>query len=218
MVEIILFVFLFIILFILSFKIRVEILDFESMNFDKNRVNVKIKLYVFKVLKLIEFDINETGIKYFNGKKEIKYKYEFIEFLKLLLHEKNSSIFKIFSIENYRKLNIKIKDFDLKLNIGILENMITSFCVTILSSIISVFLSKHIKIYNKDKINYCILPVFDDLHLSLKLKLSFEIYGINFFKLILKNRDNLKCLYLYLKNIGMSDFKTKDVKLKVFQN
>ena len=178
----------------------VELVDFNSYNFKESKYKIKVKVYCFKYLKLFEIIFSESGFKIF--KKEKKYNYTFIEFIKILLGDENRKLLKLFSLDNYKALKIKIKEFDLDLKIGVFENMVTGFVVTILSTIVSIFLGNHIKKYNRKKYYFKITPVYDELYFDMKLNLKFEIKTFSIYKFILGNKDRLKELFDLLKELN----------------
>lgn len=197
MLEIILFLFLFLILVFIGLKVRVEILDYDNIKIENNGFRIKIKVYVFGI-KMFEITFTKTGVKYLKSKKEHEYKLNVLEFIKMILDKENSIVLNIISYDNYKDLDIKIKEFDAYLKIGVLENIITSFTVTVFSTIFSMFIGKRINITNKNKIFYKVEPVFDELYFNLKLKLIFDINSFNIYKFLLKNKTEIKKLYSIL--------------------
>lgn len=179
----------------------VELVDFNSYNFKESKYKIKVKVYCFKYLKLFEIIFSENGFKIF--KKEKKYNYTFLEFVKILLGDENRKLLKLFSLDNYKALKINIKEFDLDLKIGVFENMVTGFVVTILSTIVSIFLGSHIKKYNRKKYYFKIDPVYDELYFDMKLNLKLEIKTFSIYKFILGNKDRLKELFDLLKELNV---------------
>ena len=121
----------------------------------------------------------------------------------ILLCDENRKLLKLFSLDNYKALKIEIKEFDLDLKIGVFENMVTGFVVTILSTIVSIFLGNHIKKYNRKKYYFKITPVYDELYFDMKLNLKFEIKTFSIYKFILGNKDRLKELFDLLKELNV---------------
>ena len=197
MVEIILFLFLLFILIFLGLKLRIEILDYDNIKIENNGFRIKIKVYVYW-LKMFEITFTKTGVKYLKSKKEHKYKLNILEFIKVILDKENNMVLNIISYDNYRDLDIKIKEFDAYLKVGVLENIITSFAVTVFSTVFSMFIGKRINITNRNKIFYKVEPVFDELYFNIKLKLVFDIYSFNMYKFLLKNKVEIKKLYSIL--------------------
>ena len=197
MVEIILFLFLLFILIFWGLKLRVEILDYDNIKIENNGFRIKIKVYVYW-LKMFEITFTKTGVKYLKSKKEHKYKLNILEFIKVILDKENNMVLNIISYDNYRDLDIKIKEFDAYLKVGVLENIITSFAVTAFSTVFSMFIGKRINIMNRNKIFYKVEPVFDELYFNIKLKLVFDIYSFNMYKFLLKNKVEIKKLYSIL--------------------
>lgn len=70
-----------------------------------------------------------------------------------------------------KKLKIDIEKLNIKLEIGTIDVILTSAIVTILASAIGIGLARIIKEYNKDKYNYEIYPVYQNLNL-IKLDLN----------------------------------------------
>ena len=57
------------------------------------------------------------------------------------------------------------------MRVSALDNIITSFAVATISSIISIILARNIKKYEKDKYIYSIIPIYEDKPM-LKIKLN----------------------------------------------
>lgn len=188
---------------LLTLKFKIEILEFTSLNFDCTKFKIKVKVYSFKILKLFEFTLTEKGMKVF--RKETEYKYTFSELLKKILEKENQKILDIFSIKNLKNLNFKVRSLDLKLKIGVIENMLTTFVVTILSTIISSVFTCKRKIYNKDKFSYEIYPEFDKFYFDIKLNLKLEIKSNGIYKFVFNN-------YLLIKELKkvITELKQKD--------
>lgn len=209
MVEIILFIFLLFILVFLGLKLRVEILDYDNIKIKNNGFRIKFKVYVF-IVKLFEITFTETGVKYLKSKKEHKYKLKTMEFISILLDKDNNSILNIISYDNFKDLNIKLKEFNLYLKIGVLEDIITSFVITIISTVLSIFIGKKVHLLNKDKIYYKVEPAFDELYFNLKLNLKFEIYNFSIYKFLLRNRNELKELHLVISEFSKNKIEIKE--------
>lgn len=77
----------------------------------------------------------------------------------------------ILKINNIKKLNIRVKQLYLDMRVSALDNIITSFAVATISSIISIILARNIKKYEKDKYIYSIIPIYEDKPM-LKIKLN----------------------------------------------
>ena len=194
---------------LLTLKFKIEILEFTSLNFDSTKFKIKIKVYSFKILKLIEITLTEKGMKVFRKEKE--YKYKFSELLKRILEKENQKILDILSIENLRNLNFKIKSLDFKLKIGVVENMLTTFLVTILSTIISSIFAFKRGMYNKDKFSYEIYPEFDKFYFDIKLNLKLEIKSNGIYKFMFNNYYLIKDLMKVIKELKQNDKLLNDI-------
>ena len=197
---------------LITLKIKIEVLEFTSINLNTNKFKIKLKVYLFKFLKLFEIAFTEKGLKIFRKEKE--YKYKFTDLFKKILEKENMHIIDIISFKNLRDFDFKVRSLDLKLKVGVLENMLTSFLVTILSTILSsVFLFEN-RLYSKNKFCYEIYPEFDKfcLNIDLNLKLDVSIKGI--YKFVVNNYSNLKDLMKIVNELNKDDVLINDVAVK----
>lgn len=166
-------VFLLFLLFfiILASNIRINIEYLKLTNDLKIRFNVKIGLFIFNKIKLFEIKINEKS-KILNkintkGFKNVKIKY---------------------NLKNIKKIKFNIDKFYLNISIGTIDAAITPNIIVLISTVISIILTKFYKYINKGNCYYNLIPVYINkniinLYFSgiIKIKLIHIIYMIFIF-------------------------------------
>ena len=162
------FILLIVIILIIGFvysKIRVEILDlkFSSKNkehIDKN-YKILIKFYLFNIIRISKIKLTTNKI----GKLQIKEKMQNIklqsiedELVKNIIHE-------------LKELSFKIKNINLKIEIGTENACLTSLLIPPISTLIAIILQKKVKkIQNQ---NFEVKPLYYNLNL-----INIQISGI----------------------------------------
>lgn len=175
------FILLAILLVVLStVSIKIEKLNLSNYN-SKNKLEydyiIFIQLHFIGKIKILSIKIDKEKLR----KLDIKQKIEKIDIdtikKDLQLKEKSKEIFK--------KLKIEIPKFDLRINLGTEDVIITSAVITILSTIVSVGLATIIKQYDEEKYRYAIYPIYQnkniiklDLSCIIKVKMVHIIYII----------------------------------------
>lgn len=120
---------------------------------------LKIRIDNERIVKIGKSKILKSKIsKKIDGLEDIKEK--------ILINRKE-----ILNLNNIKKLNIKIKKLYLDLKVSALDNIMTSFIVATVSSVISIILARNIKKYERDKYIYSITPIYKDKPI-LKIKLN----------------------------------------------
>ena len=210
--------FLITLLFFLLLLSNIEI-EINKFWFDSNnRKHEKLEDYLFYIrLKLLD-RITWFKIK-IDNKKIIKFKNS--KFFKDKLSEKlnrlgdiKNNVLKnkkdILKINNLKELNIRIKQLEFDMQLCASNNIITSFSVAILASIISIFLARSTKKKDRNKYQYRITPIYG-YKPSLKIKLSCIIdikivHIINVIYMLIKKRS------------GESDERTSNRRTYVYSN
>ncbi len=185
---------IFIILVLLVFltllsTLRIEIKDLEATNMKEKKTPdyaIIVSLYLFNKLKWISFNLNDEKLRRTYSKMQL----EKIDIKKL---EKN---FKWEDLKIIKKLEPKISYLNLKMKLGVKSPIITSFIVSIISSIISILLPHFVlKIKSKDY-KYIIEPVYQNKNL----------YKIKFNCIIqVKMVHIINVIYILVKRKGRSD-------------
>lgn len=185
LILIILFILFFIIICIYSLTIKFEVVDFDFVNFNKTVFEIKLKVYVFKFIKIFECKLLEDKIVLFGKDRDYKFKIsDFgIGFVNL---------YKIF-LTNIKELNFKIDEFDLNIKLGLLENTVTMFGVTVLSSILNIIFSLNDRFdCSYDNFNFKVYSEFDKFYLRVNLKVHGEMSVLKIVKVWLKYKNDIK--------------------------
>ena len=170
-----------------SISVDVKKVEISNCNND-NKLNydyeIDIKLHLFNFIKVLSIKIDKEKINKLNLKDKIQ-KINFKKLQKEVLPKKEQK-------EILRKLNIELKKFDLKLQIGTIDVIFTTAIVTLLASGIGIGLANIIKEYKKEKYNYEIYPIYQNKNL-IKIQLNCIInlkmvHIISIIYLLLKKR------------------------------
>lgn len=189
-----LFIIIFICLLILSFtsfKVRVDIFDFNNIKTDKMSFKIKMKVYSFGILKMFEIDFTNKGYKMFF--KEEKYNFSFLEIIKILFTDEDKSFFKLITLEKLKELGYEIKKVDLKLDIGLDNMSLTNYTVAIVSTFLGIFFNNKVKRADK-KVKYEVYPIYDDLKIKFNVNSSLEISGYNAVKFLFLNKELIRSI------------------------
>jgi len=86
----------------------------------------------------------------------------------------------------------EINKFNLRIKIAVIDVMITSFVVAIISSFVSIILAKGIKDYESKKINFKIAPIYkENIQINISLNCIFNVqmvHIINILYMLFKKR------------------------------
>ena len=191
-------VFLFVILFVFStiifliitgtIEYRVDKLLISNMN-TKEKTTIDFlsyfEFYVFSKFRIIKVKIDDETIK----KLSLNDKFKNIDFNKL----KTDKPLKKENRELLKKMHINLKQFHFNLELGTKSVITSSFLITIISTLLPMFLSKIIQKYDKNDYSFNIKPVYIGEN---KLKLEFN--GIVSVKMV----HIIYVIYIYLKEKG----------------
>lgn len=178
-------VFLGLILIILAthLKINVIYLTKQRKSF-KIQFHVNVGLYLFGVIKIAGISFKEDGI-YFLGFT--------LPYNKIKIHKDSIKILKDFSINNLLKsLHLKLEQFHLNFKIGTEEMMLTVFLVFVISTFLSILLSKScnpMKIKNYD---YKITPVYNQNYLSFEFSSKISMKTFHVIQMLTSIKQNAK--------------------------
>ncbi len=151
---------------------------FENITIDK--MQVSIKLYLYKIIKIISvkfykeyFKIGFVKIYYY---KIEKYKKEIIN--------KTFNLTKLLLGKNKLTLNIlrpNIETFNMNLSLCSKNAALTSIASSLIGTTTSMLLSKFVKKYDEEKFYYKIVPVYFNINgfkLEIKTKINFNTFNI----------------------------------------
>ncbi len=175
--------------FTLLSTFHIEIKDLEATNMKEKKTPdyaIILSLYLFNKLKWISVNLNDEKLRKTYSKMQL----EKIDIKKL---EKD---FKWEDLKIIKKLEPKISYLNLKMKLGVESPIITSFIVSIISSIISILLPHFVlKIKSKDY-KYIIEPVYQNKNL----------YKIKFNCIIqVKMVHIINVIYILVRRKGRSD-------------
>jgi len=149
----------------------------------KNDVLLYIKIKLFSKIKILKIKIDKDKIN------KIKEKIGEIDFKKIRKKGK-------FNKENLKILDnvsLKIKKFNLNINIGLESVLALSFVIPFFSTIISIFLANNIKDIKRQECSYCIKPIYKGKNI---IDLEFtSIFSIKIVHIIY-------IIFIYLKKKG----------------
>ena len=170
-------------------RINIEKLKISN-NYKKVKKNIicKIEIYIIGKFKINIGYIDNNKFKKLYEKS--KKSYEKIE---------NGIIFSRKGIKNIKRLNLKIIQYNMNLQIGTPNVILTSFIVVAISSAVSYILSNNIKIYDESNYKYIIEPVYvtrNSIDFELSTILEFKVIDIIYFLITSikynKKQNNLK--------------------------
>lgn len=185
LILIILFILCFIIISVYSLTLKFEIVDFDFVNFNKTVFEIKLKIYVLKYIKIFECKLLEDKIVLFGKDRDYKFKISDFGFEVV-------NLYKIF-LRNIKEFNFKIDKFDLNVKLGLLENTITMFGVTLLSTILNIFFSVNDRFdCLDDNFNFKIYSEFDKFYLRINLNVHGEMSVLKIIKVWLRYKNDIK--------------------------
>ncbi len=175
------FIFLGIIFFIslILFIICLSTLEIEIKNLDFNsnkEIGKRLEEYLIYIKLKFANKITWFKIK-INDKKIKKYKLSNIKLIKKLnnfkeiINKNKKEILKEENINFIKELNIKTKKLYLELKISMLDVIVTSFTIPLISTILSIILANTIEKYNKQDYIYLISPIYTE-KIELRIKLN----------------------------------------------
>lgn len=149
---------LFLIICLSNLEIEIKNFYFNSNNIKGKKLEnylIYLKLKIFKKLTWLKLTINDKRVSKIKKSKTIK-----IKILKRILLKNKIEILNIESIKYTKEL--EINKFNLKIKIDLIDSIITSLSVAVISTLISILLANTINKYNKEKYNYVVTPLYKD--------------------------------------------------------
>ena len=156
----------------------------------KNKIEVQhlkvsIKVYIFRKIRILSIKLHRNYCEIF----KIKIK---LNLLKKLKEDKQSGI--MFVIKNIGKLKPKVKKINLKLDIGTEDLIITTFLVPIISTVLSIYITRNLEVTKERKMKQSS---------NYKLKITPQYLNKNNFKLLASGQisfDLLNTLFFIKKH------------------
>ncbi|MDO5556042.1 MAG: DUF2953 domain-containing protein, partial [Clostridia bacterium] len=174
-------------------NLQIEIKQFSfnsnkktSKNSEKHLAYIRIKL--FNKITLVKIKLDNKKFEKIKKSKIINTKIlkRFTSFRNILLENRKENL------ENIRNLNIKIDKVNLEVSVGLLDPIVTSISVAIISAAVSMLLERKIEKYSKEKCNYKIMPIYNEkVEVLIKVDCIINIqlvHIINILNMLLKKR------------------------------
>ena len=160
-------------------KINIQIINLKFNSQKEKYLNEDymfiVQLYVFDKVPLIKTRITKQKLEKINFKDKIR---------KIYLNELGKNIkFNKNIKKNIKKLDISIKEINLKINLGTENSAITSLLVPAISTTIAILLKKKIKNLKKQK--FIVKPIYQNKNIIyLDISGIFEIKIVNIINII----------------------------------
>ena len=148
-------------LFILSLKIKINIDTIKLENNNNRDIKMFLDIYFLNKFKLARIKLD--NIKFNKIKNKLKEK-------EIKISNKDKKIDDILKYAIKNK-NVNIAKLNLDMKIGLIDGIATSISIAVLSTVISIFLSRLVKEYSKDNICYKIIPIYSN-EITIKILLS----------------------------------------------
>ena len=187
-------------LFLILFLLCISYLEIEIKSFKLNTNNLKgkkiedylicVKLKILKKITWLKFTINDKKINRIKKSKRINSRLlKLTSKLKEVL--KNNKI-DILKIKNIKYLNVELKKINLEIQLNLIDNILTSFAVAIISTLLSIFISTVMKKYDERKCKYIIKPTYkENVEMIINLNCIINVkmvHIINILYMLLKKR------------------------------
>ena len=141
-----------------NLEIEIENFKYDSDNLNKEKKQdylIYIRLKLLKRLTWFKLTIDDDRISKIRNSKIIK-----IDILKRILLKNEKEVFTIENLKNIQKF--EIEKFNLKMKIDLINTIITSLSVAVISTFISILLAYNIRSYDDEKYNYIITPIYKE--------------------------------------------------------
>lgn len=175
----ILLIFFILIIVIMTSKIEIKIDNLKITSQTKKHINDKykiiIKMYFFNKIPIIKITLTENKLGKIYTKLKMKEKIRKLE-EEIYINKDKFDLKLLNAIREFNKC-IKIVDLKLKIQLGTENAFLTSILVAIISSIMSITISK--KAMREDKIFYNVEPIYNSQNL-----INIAISGIFQIKMI----------------------------------
>ncbi len=155
---------------------------YSDTKFDVEKLDIIIKICIFKFLKIkisknVKIDILEKIKKNEYDENTV------ISIIKLLIDSSRKKV-------RFKDLNPKLDSLDLCLYFGTSNQMVTTFSIPIISTVLSIYLSKLVSNYSREFYNYRIFPEYSNknyLSINLITEIKFKLINLLFFAFKMKN-------------------------------
>lgn len=193
MILIIIFLGIILLMSTIFFIICLSNLEIEIKRFDYNSIKNKeikdylvyIRLKLFKKITWFKLTVDDDRVNKLRKSKIAKAK-----ILKRVLLKNEKKIFTIQNIKHMQKF--EINRFNLRMEIGVIDIMLTSYVVAIISVFVSIILAKGINNYDSKEISYKITPIYKE---NIQINISFNcifnvqmVHIINILYMLFKQR------------------------------
>lgn len=160
-----------------SISFLVEKLQFSNKAKIKLDYTIHFELKILRKIRILNVSITPQRIEKIMKKFNLKEKLGQINWkdLKADLPSKEQTS------QIVKKLDLKLEKFQLKLELGTEDVIITSFLVMLISSVLAMLLTKAIKHYEKEKYSYEIMPIYENrnvIKLILNGKIEIGVFSI----------------------------------------
>jgi len=155
-----------------------------------------IRLKLFNKITWFKIKIDKKKMKAIENSKIFKAKIfnkiNEYEHVRDIILKNRKEIFKKSNIKYIKGLDVNINKLDLQFEICTSNNILTSFSVAEISTIISILVAKHMEKYEKDKYKYIITPKYEEkpsVKINLNCIISLKIVHImNVIYMLIKKR------------------------------
>lgn len=163
-------------------KVNIERLDFEMNGKikSKNDYEINVGVYLFGILRILGFTIEEDGVKVL-GKKILYKNLKKGKTYRNIINRDISNFDKKLITGNIKKLDIKFDKVNLNLKLGSDSTLITSFLTFIVSTFVSFIIQKSVTKYNPNKHKFIITPMYENrnvIRIFLELVISLKIKNV----------------------------------------
>lgn len=171
-----------------NLEVEIKQFDFNSSNLNKKKIEnylIYIRIKLLRKITWLKFTIDDKKISKIRNFKNFN-----VKVLKKMLIQKEKEIFTIKNIKHIQEF--EIDEFNLKMKVDTIDTIFTSFVVAIISTLVSIILSRNTKKYNKEKYTYTITPVYkESMQIIIKLNCIINVkmvHIINILYMLLKKR------------------------------
>ncbi len=189
--------FILISLVIVCSTIKIDVQKLKFSNGERRNLQydylIFLELRFLNYIKIMKLTLTPQKLKALNEKVKINEKLQKIDVKDIKKDLPNKSEIK----ELGKKLNLKLEEFHLNLEIGTKDVIITSAIIAILASVVGILLPKCIKRYHFEKYRYKMMPIYQNqnvIKLSLNCIIQVKvIHIINIiFTLVRKRKESKK--------------------------
>ena len=176
-----------IILVFSTIKIKVKELTFSNVQTKQIKYDyvINFELHFLNKIRILKTTLNPEKVKNINNKVDIKQKIEDMNLNEKTLNKKEIK-------EVIKKLNVKLEQIHLDLEIGTEDVLFTSGIVAVIASFLGILFAKVIKCYEEGKYGYKVMPIYQNKNaINLLLNCIIQVKVIHIISIIftiVKNR------------------------------